>query len=160
VPDRYTDWANANTDRPDVRKVLTIGTFDIMHPGHLELFRACRELAGANGQVIVAVNTDEFVSQFKPAPVMNEADRYLVVRALRDVNLALHNFDAGRTLWRAVHPHILAVGDDWLPRERYLKQINCSDEELAERDCELVFVPRTTGCSSTLLRQRLLARGA
>lgn len=140
-------------------KVLTIGTFDLLHPGHLELFSACRRLAGPDGQVVVAVNTDEFVARFKAPPVQDESHRYLLVRAIKDIDLVIHNFEAGWNTVKIVHPHILAIGDDWLPEERYLKQINCSREQLVERDVELVFVPRTTGCSSTQLRQRLLARG-
>jgi cytidyltransferase-like protein len=48
-----------------VATVLTIGTFDLLHVGHLELLAGCRELAGGSGSVVVAVNRDAFVERYK-----------------------------------------------------------------------------------------------
>lgn len=57
-------------------KILTSGVFDLgMHVGHFNLLLACRKIAGENGQVIVAVNSDHSASSFKRPPVFNELER-------------------------------------------------------------------------------------
>ena len=45
------------------KAVLTLGTFDLFHEGHVNLLARCRMLAGRNGLVVVALNPDEFVEQ-------------------------------------------------------------------------------------------------
>lgn len=44
---------------PD-RNVITYGTFDLFHIGHLRLLQRCKEMCGENGKLVVAVSTDRF----------------------------------------------------------------------------------------------------
>ena len=45
--------------------IYTGGTFDLFHSGHVNLLKRCREVAGQEGKVVVALNTDDFIFQFK-----------------------------------------------------------------------------------------------
>lgn len=136
-------------------RVLTIGTFDLLHVGHLELFKACRRLANG-GPVFVGVNVDEFVQQFKQAPIIPTGERYQLVKAASGANLVLHNSSPGRRLIEMVRPSIIAIGDDWLPAERYYKQIDVDEAFLAHHGIQVEFIPRTTGQSTSHIKERVL----
>jgi cytidyltransferase-like protein len=139
--------------------VLTIGTFDMLHVGHLELFRACRRLAGLTGQVVVAVNADDFVERFKGRrPVQTQHDRMTMLSAIRGIDLVVRNMGdeyAGQVIAH-VSPRILAVGDDWQGKD-YLGQLHVAQEFLDSRGIRIVYVPRTTGESTTRIRATLAA---
>jgi glycerol-3-phosphate cytidylyltransferase len=136
-------------------KVLTIGTFDMLHIGHLELFEHCRALAG-DGQVIVGVNSDDFVQVFKPAPVVGQMARIKMIQAVRTVDVVRLNLSAGRELIEDVRPELLVIEEGWQPLERYYKQIDVTERWMEERRITLVWSPRTTGFSSTGLRNIVL----
>jgi glycerol-3-phosphate cytidylyltransferase len=138
--------------------VLTIGTFDRLHVGHLELLAACRHLVGPQGVVSVAVNRDEFVQRFKGVTPQLLAHRVEMLNALRLVDRVYVNVgdEDARQVIDAVMPDALAIGDDWLDaghdERRYLRQLGVTAEWMAERDLRVAYIPRTRGVSSTALR--------
>lgn len=139
-------------------RVLTIGTFDILHPGHLELLAECRRLA-AGGPVFVGVNRDEFVQRYKGRlPSQPLAHRMEILGALRDVDaVAINTGDEDSApLIEACEPDIIAIGDDWLDPDdderRYLRQLGITRDFLTDRGIRIEYVPRTRGLSSTALR--------
>ena len=137
-----------------MKTVLTLGTFDMLHVGHLELFRACRALAGLDGKVVVAVNRDSFVATYKGVlPTIPYQQRREMVAACRDVDLVVCNTgdETARPAIMVVEPDIIAVGDDWKDRD-YLRQLGVLEEWLDERRIRVAYVPRTTGQSSSALR--------
>jgi cytidyltransferase-like protein len=68
------------------------GTYDLLHPGHLFVFRQMRELAGPDGRVVIALNTDDFVEHFKGhPPVQSYDERAAVLRGLRDIDEVVPN---------------------------------------------------------------------
>jgi glycerol-3-phosphate cytidylyltransferase len=138
--------------------VLTIGTFDRLHVGHLELLSACRSLAGPEGIVTVAVNTSEFVQRFKgvtPQPLEHRVEMLWALRMVDCVWINVGDEDA-RPVIEAVSPDILAIGADWLDpghdERRYFRQLGVTPEWMAEHDLRVSYVPRTRGVSSTALR--------
>lgn len=144
-----------------VTTVLTMGTFDLLHPGHVALFRACRALAG-DGRVVVAVNTDEFVAEFKRHPVMSYVERAEVVRACRYVDDVIDNDGRDQAaLITLVGPDVLVVGKDWATRD-YFAQIGVSAGWLAERRITLVYVEHehSVAVSTTKVRERMGVRDA
>src|SRR5438105_3578943 len=69
-PDHRQDWGPEVTEGGAGMIVYTGGTFDLIHTGHLYLLRQCRSLAGPAGVVVVSLNTDEFVLEYKQrAPI-------------------------------------------------------------------------------------------
>lgn len=143
-------------------RVLTMGTFDLLHPGHLALFKWCWKMSGpgswgAGGTVIATVNSDEFVESYKGRPpVMGEVHRCEMVQAVRwvtDAYIHVHGPLAGPTI-EAHRPDVLAIGADWRDRD-YLGQLGVTQEWLDERGIVVVYVPLLAGHSSTALRERL-----
>lgn len=137
--------------------VLTIGTFDLLHPGHLELLEGCRGMVGPEGRVWVGVNQDEFVARFKGhRPVQPLEHRMEILRALRLVDAVFPNVgdeEAGRLIDQ-VNPDVLAIGDDWYdagaddPQARYRAQLGFPP-------IPIVYLPRSRGLSSTAIRAAL-----
>lgn len=148
------------------RVVYTGGTFDRLHVGHLELLAACRELAGWNGRVVVGLNSDAFVEQYKGRPPVEPfAQRAEMLRACRFVDLVVANTGAAdsRPAIDVVMPDLLAIGDDWLdivpaddtthdPQARYLAQLGVTHEWLDARGLRIEYVSRTRGVSSSARR--------
>ncbi len=140
-----------------MKKVLTIGTFDLLHVGHIDLFKQCRYLAGEGGTVFVAINADEFVERYKgKRPVIHQGDRIVMIDACRYVDFAYFH-ESGedcRETIEKVKPDILVVGSDWLSKN-YLNQIGIIPEYLEENNITLVYTPRKHE-SSTKIKQRLV----
>lgn len=147
-------------------RVLTIGTFDVLHPGHIHLFEACNELSkepnGAGDpfyEVIVAINTDEFVTAYKgQSPVQPYADRVTMVASTFWVDTVLPNAQraVGDSAWptiEASHCDVLVIGDDWGPPRDYLGQLGVTQFDLDRAGiAPVVYVPRLPGYSSTGLK--------
>lgn len=133
-------------------KVLTVGTFDLIHRGHIDLFMFCKKLAGEDGQVIVAVNTDEFVEQYKgKKPIINTTHRVDMVRSVRWVDRVVvnkGNEDCTEVIDQ-IQPQYLVVGSDWLDKN-YLKQTNLTRKYLEDMMISLVYTPRFYDSSSSI----------
>lgn len=139
------------------RVVLTAGSFDLLHVGHLALLRECAKLAGKYGRVIVAVNTDEFITKFKRQPVIPFAQRVELVQAIRYVHDVVPNDGLDQSaLIASLEPDVLAVGVDWATRD-YYSQVGVTSQWLYERGISLVYVAHehSLDISSTMLRTRL-----
>lgn len=138
--------------------VYTGGTFDVLHVGHIDLLNWCRLLAGDKGQVVVALNTDEFVHRYKgKPPAMNYDERKAVLTALRGlVDRVIPNMDGedSKPTILEVEPDIIAIGSDWL-RKNYMEQMKFSAHWLEEQRIALVYVPRHISMSSTLIKERI-----
>jgi cytidyltransferase-like protein len=133
--------------------VLTIGTFDILHFGHVGFLYQCARLGT---ELLVGVNTDRFVKEFKPAPVMTQDERG---HALRQLGHTVHlNDGPGRGLTEVTAPDVLAIGSDWA-RKDYLAQIGVTQDWLDERRIVLAYVPyvQDMPVSTSEIRRRVLA---
>ena len=129
-------------------RVLTIGTFDLLHTGHRHIFAR----AAAYGELLVGVNSDRFVSRYKGRPTAEpEAVRMAKVERLDDVADVYLNDGPGHELIDELRPDLLVVGSDWVDRD-YLGQIGCTRAELERIGCDLLFVARLPGYSTTALR--------
>lgn len=141
-------------------KVMTLGTFDLPHPGHVSLFRECRKLAGPDGKVIVAVNRDAFVEKFKgKKPVMSFEERFEVIAAIRYVDDVVDNNGTDQaSLIDLMGPDWLAIGVDWASRD-YYGQLGITSAWLAERSISLAYLAheRSASVSTTKLRDRMEA---
>jgi glycerol-3-phosphate cytidylyltransferase len=141
-----------------LQTVYTGGTFDLFHAGHVNLLKKCRELAGRDGKVIVSLNSDEFILEYKGAsPVCNFEERKAVLDACRYVDEVVENIGGrdSKPAILATSPNIIAIGSDWENRD-YFGQMNFTPEWLSHRNIRLVYVPYTSGISSSAIKQRVI----
>lgn len=130
-----------------IMKVLTIGTFDLVHAGHAILFKRCELL----GELIVGVNSDEFVENYKgQKPIMPYEER---VGLIEQMGYAVApNHTEGLELIMAVNPHYLVIGSDWATKD-YYKQINVTQDLLDAMNIVMVYTPYTSDISSTKIKE-------
>ena len=133
-------------------RVLTIGTFDLLHVGHVRHFKAAAKL----GKLTVAVNTDAFAARYKRKPVQPLAERKELVGSVRWVEHVLTNYGNEDSRWiiEAVQPRFLVHGDDWTGLS-YLIQLGVTQDWLDSQGVELVYLPYTKGVSTTQILERL-----
>lgn len=134
-------------------KVYTGGTFDLFHAGHALFLKKCSQL----GEVTVALNTDDFIKQYKgKAPVCNDQERFLVMKSCKYVSEVIWNsggVDSKPSILRT-KPDIIAIGSDWA-RKDYYKQMMFDQDWLDVNGISLIYIPYTRGISSTEIKTRL-----
>jgi len=137
--------------------LYTGGTFDLFHAGHVEFLRQCSMIAK---KVIVSLNTDEFIEEYKgKPPVMSYWERQEVLRAcvwVDDVVPNTGNADSKPAILEA-KADIVAIGSDWA-RKDYYKQMQFTQDWLDEHNICLLYIPYTIGISSTDIKNRLSKR--
>ena len=126
--------------------VYVIGVFDLFHRGHVELLKKAK---GLGDRLVVAINSDEMVANYKRKPVINENDRLAVVKACSYVDEAFIIPDLDNKLYVIKYNvDIIVHGDDWTG-EGYLNQICMTPEFLQKHQIELVYLPYTKGISTS-----------
>ncbi len=136
--------------------VYTGGTMDLFHAGHADLLKMCRWLSGSDGEVVVSLNTDEFITRFKGSPpVMSYAERETVLLACRYVDRVIPNSggEDSRPAILKVHPDFIVIGSDWA-RKDYYKQMGFDQDWLDQHGISLVYFPRTRILSTTEIKSR------
>lgn len=130
------------------------GTYDILHAGHIKLFRWAQEQYGF---VVVALNRDEFVERYKgKKPAMSFEQRRVIIRELRSVNLVITNYadeDSTKSI-EMIMPNVIVAGSDWTV-ERLKKQMNLSDEFLSRNRIEVVIFPDSDPIHSSDIKKRI-----
>jgi len=134
-------------------KVYTGGTFDLLHRGHVEFLRRCSEF----GEVVVSLNTDEFIMAYKGRPpVMTFDERADVLLGCRFVDRVIPNIggiDSTKAI-DIIQPDLIVIGSDWAVRD-YYAQMGFDQAWLDERGIGLCYIPYTQGISTTQIRERL-----
>ena len=136
--------------------VYTGGTFDLFHAGHVRFLQRCADL----GDVVVSLNTDEFIEEYKgKPPVISYADREAVLLSCRYVDKVVPNTGGtdSKPSIEEVWPDIIAIGTDWARRD-YYAQMGFDQDWLDERQIALIYIPYTQGISSTAIKERMLFR--
>lgn len=137
--------------------VYSGGTFDLMHAGHSNFLRRCAELGD---RVVIALNTDEFIEEYKgKPPVISYADRRDVLLACRYVDEVIPNIGGpdSRITIETVMPDLIVIGSDWARRD-YYTQMGFDQDWLDARGIGLCYIPYTPGISSTAIKERMLFR--
>lgn len=134
------------------------GTFDLLHHGHRYMLRSARDIATLDGEVVVALNTDEFVERYKGRPaVQRYLERSEALSACRYVDRVIPNVggEDSRPALEAVMPDVLLAGADWYSADDslYCKQMGFDAKWLDDRGIELRYMRRRVpGYSTTNLR--------
>ena len=143
-------------------RVITLGTFDILHAGHLKLFRVCRELAGAD-QVIVALNSDAFVKAFKGHfPIMDYQERadMIILTGLVDIVVPNDQWRVGSSALSTINStgaKLIVIGTDWLGKD-YLGQLGVTIKDLEKHGISLCYEPRIGNISTTEIKKRICSQ--
>lgn len=137
--------------------IYTGGTFDLFHAGHVNFLKKCKDIVGKSGSVIVSLNTDEFIKEYKgKPPIVSFSDRMAVLKACKYVDQVVANSggaDSKPTILE-IKPDIIAIGTDWA-RKDYYKQMQFTQDWLDEKNISLIYIPYTKGISSTEIKQRI-----
>jgi len=129
------------------KNVITYGTFDLFHIGHLKLLKRCKELCGENGKLVVVVSSDKFnwTEKHKKC-IIPDYERMEIVSSIRYVDKVLLEES-----WEQKEKDIIdnkidifVMGDDWKGKFDNLKKL-----------CEVIYLPRTKNISTTLLKERI-----
>lgn len=138
-------------------RVYTGGTFDLLHPGHIYLLKQCKMLAGRLGMVIVSLNTDEFIKQYKgKPPIMSYDERAEILLACKYVDEVVPNIggaDSKLAISKA-KPDIIAIGIDWAVKD-YHAQMQFTQRWLMDKELVLVYLPHKEGLSTTTIKERV-----
>ena len=128
-----------------MKRVITYGTFDLLHYGHINLLKRAKELGD---YLIVALSTDDFNWKEKhKKSYFSYERRKALLEAVRYVDLGIpeENWEQKRTDIHEYHVDTFVIGDDWTGKFDYLK----------EEGCEVVYLPRTPEISTTQIKQDL-----
>lgn len=125
------------------KTVITYGTFDMFHVGHLNLLKRLSEMGG---KVIVAVSTDEFNLKKGKKTLIPYEQRAAIVESIKYVDLVIPEESWEQKL-SDVKEHgvdVFAIGQDWEGKFDFLKDL-----------CEVVYLERTKDISTTDLKRSL-----
>lgn len=128
----------------------TTGVFDLFHIGHLNILRRAKEQCE---YLIVGVSTDELVQTYKhKTPVVPFEERMAIVEAIRYVDQVVPQATMDKCIaWQALHFNVIFHGDDWKGSALY----EDVEMKMAELGVKMVFLPHTSGTSSTLIADKL-----
>ena len=128
-----------------MKRILTYGTFDLLHYGHIEILRRAKALGD---YLVVAVSTDEFNEIKGKKAYHNYETRKKMLEAIRYVDLVIpeENWEQKINDVKDYKIDVVVMGSDWENSDRfdYLKEY-----------CEVVYLPRTEGISTTKIKQEL-----
>jgi len=126
------------------RTVLTFGTFDVFHVGHL---RVIERAASLGDRLVVGVSADALNERKKGRrPVFSQAERLAIVAALKPVDEVFveESLELKRDYLQKYAADVLVMGDDWRGRFDEFEDI-----------CEVVYLPRTPAISTTALIEKI-----
>ena len=127
-----------------MKRVITYGTFDLLHYGHINLLRRARALGE---YLIVALSTDEFnLHEKNKTCYFSYEERKRLLEAIRYVDLVIpeERWDQKRTDVALYQVDTFVMGDDWTGKFDCLKD-----------QCEVVYLPRTPEISTTKIKREL-----
>ena len=128
-----------------MKRVITYGTFDLLHYGHINLLRRAKE---QGDYLIVCLSTDEFnLNEKRKKCYFPYEKRKMLLEAIRYVDLVVpeNNWEQKRTDIKKYMVDTFVMGDDWKGKFDFL----------AEEGVEVVYLPRTPEISTTQIKNDL-----
>ncbi len=126
-----------------MKRVITYGTFDLLHYGHINILRRAKE---QGDYLIVALSTDEFNSLKGKKSYFAYEERKKMLEAIRYVDLVIpeDNWEQKKTDVEKYNVDVFVMGDDWEGKFDFLRD-----------QCEVVYLPRTPEISTTKIKTEL-----
>jgi glycerol-3-phosphate cytidylyltransferase len=130
-----------------MKTILTYGTYDLLHKGHVLLLQRARALGD---RLIVGLSTDEFNEIKGKRCFYSYEERELILNSIRYVDLVIpeDNWEQKPTDIQTHGVDIFVMGDDWKGKFDYLTDY-----------CEVVYLPRTENISTTEIIEEIGKRG-
>ena len=131
-----------------MKRVITYGTFDLLHYGHINLLRRAKSLGD---YLVVGLSTDEFNNKEKNKECyFDYENRKLLLDAVRYVDLVIpeENWEQKISDIQKYNIDVFVIGDDWKGKFDYLKDIGV----------EVVYLPRTKEISTSKIKDDLNRR--
>lgn len=125
-------------------KVITFGTFDVFHYGHLRILERAKEFGD---YLIVGISTDALNFNKKGRyPVYSQEERSRIINALKVVNEVFYeeSLELKRQYVLKYNANILVMGEDWQGKFDFLSDI-----------CKVIYLPRTPSVSTTELIEKM-----
>jgi glycerol-3-phosphate cytidylyltransferase len=131
-----------------MKRILTYGTFDLLHFGHIEILRRAKALGD---YLVVAVSTDEFNAIKGKKSYHDYATRKKMLEAVRYVDLVIpeNDWDQKRNDVIKYAIDTVVMGSDWTNNEKF---------EILKDICEVKYLPRTENISTTKIKNDLSIR--
>lgn len=127
-----------------MKRVITYGTFDLLHYGHINLLRRAKQLGD---YLVVCLSTDEFNSmEKKKKTYFSYNERKKLLESIRYVDLVIPEESWGQKEADIAmyHIDIFVMGDDWKGKFDFLNNV-----------CEVVYLPRTEEISTSKIKSDL-----
>ncbi|WP_188454999.1 glycerol-3-phosphate cytidylyltransferase [Virgibacillus oceani] len=126
-----------------MKKVITYGTFDLLHTGHINLLRRANEYGD---YLVVAISSDEFNELKNKKAYYTFEQRKAILEAVRYVDEVIPEKSWGQKVddVRKHNVDVFVMGDDWKGKFDYLMEY-----------CEVIYLPRTVGISTTKIKRDL-----
>ena len=128
-----------------MKKILTYGTFDLLHFGHINLLSRAKDLGD---YLIVGLSTDEFNKGKNKQAYHSFENRKLILESIRFVDEVIPENTWDQKIQDVIKHDIdvFVMGDDWKGKFDFLKEY-----------CEVVYLPRTIGISTSQIKDDLNA---
>ncbi len=126
-----------------MKKVITYGTYDLLHVGHINLLRRAKEMGD---YLIVGLSTDEFNAEKHKEAYHSYEDRKVILEAIKYVDEVIPENCWEQKIEDVVNNKVdvFVMGDDWKGKFDFLKEY-----------CEVIYLPRTVGISTTKIKHDL-----
>ncbi|MSS62639.1 glycerol-3-phosphate cytidylyltransferase [Velocimicrobium porci] len=126
-----------------MKKVITYGTYDLLHVGHINLLRRAKELGD---YLLVVLSTDEFNALKHKTAYHSYEDRKMILEAIRYVDEVIPEVSWDQKIKDVVDNDIdiFVMGHDWEGQFDFLKDY-----------CEVIYLPRTEKISTTKIKNDL-----
>ena len=127
-----------------MKRVITYGTFDLLHYGHINLLKRAKDLGD---YLIVGLSTDEFNLQKDKISYFDYQQRKILLESIRYVDLVIPeiSWEQKREDVKKYYADIFVIGDYWVGKFDFLK----------DEGVEVVYLPRTEEISTTQIKEDL-----
>ncbi len=130
----------------NLKRIITYGTYDLLHYGHIELLRRAKEMGE---YLIVALSTDEFNKLKNKKSYYDYEQRKMMLESIRYVDLVIPENDWEQKISDVEKYHVdtFIMGHDWEGEFDFLKD-----------HCEVIYLKRTEGISTTQIKEELYGK--
>ncbi|WP_249869612.1 glycerol-3-phosphate cytidylyltransferase [Oceanobacillus saliphilus] len=124
-----------------MKTIITYGTFDLIHAGHIHILRRAKEMGD---YLVVGISTDEFNKLKHKDAYHSFEDRKLILESIRYVDLVIPEYSWEQKIMdvKKFNADVFVMGDDWKGKFDFLADY-----------CEVVYLPRTEGISTSKIKE-------